>query len=1141
MASLSIASNASPKLVEHCLREFIQYLKSVQAEQLTGGGNDNATLTTATTSACGSGWDQSVHNNSCDPGNNSKTPSWDKKAIHSYIKRLKHYGNLLKKYINRFPNESENQLATQIIGAISQAIQDSQDHAGVDVVSRSVGPLLELAVSLWRTVQVIDLERLIELLEKNRLAGDAMEGHEVILLCGAAGCGKTTTLHYLAGTVFDEIEVDGFLHMQPKSVADPILASYETSSGRETVTRTLQTAQIEYRGQTLVLCDTPSLVDAEGPEEDIAHGLGIARAIQKARSVRPVLVVSRDGMGVRGRFSAFSETLSSIANLMNGPEGGKVDFRPFHFVFTKYDAKKHKTAISKQFQAVWKQPHAEPGKVQMVRSCVDCIIQDTTPTAKIVTPLEQQPAQLLETILNNRHHLHKPVMDNPAESFHHFASTEALEKLDVQLQICLGDMTQTLMRNDYGTALYRLKQMKQLAELLPEAGEYAKLGVSGMLRHATVLQEQTAEALRREEFDDVIDKLRFLYKFTREVPEAISSAQAGLEMAVQQVIAPRESILHTLEEIRTAVDSTQFSILLKQLKADIQAVIRGEQLRLEIRSIQERILCSDPSDGGSSSELMNVPCMPQRNGDSFCEDQIGSLTELLLTDIPDFQVDWRHNMDGLVNNRSAFLLALARLKEVSTVLKDSPGGAKAAEVCEQAYSKFYGVVDHVLSREDQTCRSSQDLKVFEHQAWFLTLLKEASEVYENSPEGARSYLLYQQAFHKFYGVVEHVLSNAEKNFLASSNDLEAFERQARFLALLRDVSEALQNSPGSARASSVYEQAFTLFYAVVASVLSEAEKSFQSKDRDLAALERQARFLALLKNVNAILQNSPGSERAASAYKHAFGQFNSLISSMLADVEEEYLSDVQDWEALESICWFLALLIQGKLKYKPEVGTEEEKQIKSLEQRLLTLMLRTELEVTDTMKLIQSKKILSFVKTNADSKEEIMTEIQFLNLTELNARRKLLVSVVDKPKVRKLLPSKIVPDEIIASLSHLDKQLAKFFSGQVLTAVQEYNMVVELQKKGKKLLVTRQIAVALRNNIVMAKEDFTTVRGWSKELAVKTESNWRRLGALKKCVDLGITKLDKMIAKERGGYDFSCGALSSLPEPTFLSFCRSSL
>jgi GTPase SAR1 family protein len=421
--------------------------------------------------------DDDIHDtvNSSNNIDNSSGIYWDKNAIHSYIKRIKHFGNRLKPYLDRFPNEHDNQLLREIITMISLTVQDTQNHDGVDVVSRSISALLTLVARLWHSVHVVDWDRLIDLLEKNRLAGDAMEGQDILLLVGSAGCGKTKTLHYLAGTIFEEVEVDGFLHMQPQSVADdPILAAYTTSSGRETVTRSLQTAQIEYRGQTLVLCDTPSLVDAEGPEEDIAHGLGIARALQKARSARPILVISRDGMGVRGRFNAFSETLSSIASLMNGPEGGQVDFRPFQFVFTKYDAERHKYAISKLFQAVWKQPHAEPGRESMVRTCVDYFIRDTTLTAKIVAPLAQEPARLLEALLDESR---GPFMEDPATSFHPFSTTESLEKLDVQLQITLGELTQALVRSDYSSALYRLKQLKQIANLLPEAGEYAKLGV----------------------------------------------------------------------------------------------------------------------------------------------------------------------------------------------------------------------------------------------------------------------------------------------------------------------------------------------------------------------------------------------------------------------------------------------------------------------------------------------------------------------------------------------------------------------------------------------------------------------------------------------------------------------------------------
>jgi len=1139
-------SNIASGLIENNLRDFYNYLKSVQTEQLSssliggcGGeiheGRDepanvgNRAASSSTSASC------HFNNAGCydrPNDNNGKfylrsQHKWDNKGTKSYLKQLKRFGNMLKKQRENFPTDHDNKLVLDIVTMIQLAINDGAENTSSDVARKSVAPLLDLVSQLWNSVQVIDLDLLLDLLHKNRMAGEAIEDQDVVMFCGAAGSGKTTTLHYLAGTMFEETEVDGFQHIQPKCVADPILATYETSNGRDTITRTLQTAQIEYHGHTLVLCDTPSLNDAEGYEENIAHGLGLVRALQKAKSVRPVLVISRDSIGSRSGDSIFSETLSSLTDLMsNGADD--MDFTPFQYVFTKYE-EKHKTSIHKQFQAIWKHPHAEPGKTRMVRSCIDCILKQTTPYANIVLPLGQKPVELLNTLVLPT----QPVIHDPHDKFRYFASTEALERLDIQLQITLGDMTKALLRSDYTIALHRLKQMKQLAELLPEAGEYAKLGESAMLRHAIVLQEQATATLRLEDYDLVIEKLRALYKFAQEVPEASASAQHGLELAVKHVIKPRENILHTLEELQVAVDDNEFTRLLLQLKKDILGVLKSEALREEIRGIQERILYSDPSNVGTS-ELMNLPCMPQRSGEAFCEDQVSSLTDMILADVPHFEENWA-KMDTLVKNRSVFLVALARLKEIGTRLRKLPGGDKAEEVCDTAFEKFYEVVDRVLTRENITCRSTEDLKLFEHQAWFLILLKEASEVYENSLEGARSFLQYQQAFQKFYGAIEHILSNAEKNFLASANDLEAFERQARFLGLLRDISETLQNSPGSARAASTYEQAFTLFYAVVASVLSEAEKSFQSKDQSIPALEKKARFLALLQNVSAILRNSPGSERAVKAYKHSFGRFIASLGSILKNVEQNYLSDVQDWDEIESTCWFLALLIQGKLNFKPELGSKEERQLKELEQRLLTLMLRTELELMDTMKLIQEKKILSFVKKSGNDKDEIMTDIQFLNLTELDTRRKLLMSLFEKPKVRKLLPSMIEPSEITEALSNLDKQLVKFFAGQVLNAVQEYNMVVELQKKGKKLLATKQIAVSLRSNIVLAKEDFAVVRSWSPELAGRTESNWRRLGALKKCVELGISKLDKMIAKDQSAYNFSCG----VPGTTvFQAMCR---
>ena len=48
-----------------------------------------------------------------------------------------------------------------------------------------------------------------------------------------------------------------------------------------------------------MLCDSPGFEDSEGVEVDVANGVGTVRAIQKSKSVRPLLLLSYKSMGAR--------------------------------------------------------------------------------------------------------------------------------------------------------------------------------------------------------------------------------------------------------------------------------------------------------------------------------------------------------------------------------------------------------------------------------------------------------------------------------------------------------------------------------------------------------------------------------------------------------------------------------------------------------------------------------------------------------------------------------------------------------------------------------------------------------------------------------------------------------------------------
>ena len=89
-------------------------------------------------------------------------------------------------------------------------------------VSAIVQKLIANIYRLLQTIRPVDLVKLLGLLVPSQDAGDLMQDKDVVLLIGSTGSGKTTTIHYLAGTMFEEIVTsDGFDHFEPVQIVYP--------------------------------------------------------------------------------------------------------------------------------------------------------------------------------------------------------------------------------------------------------------------------------------------------------------------------------------------------------------------------------------------------------------------------------------------------------------------------------------------------------------------------------------------------------------------------------------------------------------------------------------------------------------------------------------------------------------------------------------------------------------------------------------------------------------------------------------------------------------------------------------------------------------------------------------------------------
>ncbi|CAF1354843.1 unnamed protein product, partial [Didymodactylos carnosus] len=450
---------------------------------------------------------------------------------------------------DRIEIEIENELVClkerlKIEELASLEIRNSVEEVVINIKDENWKSTLIPLRKIFKEISPLNMQEMFRLVEKVDNTAQLIKNKDIIFFLGGTGSGKSTTIHFLAGSKMVEKKLKGLNHIAPVEIKNSDLKYITTSPFSRSETRYITPVNVNfeevggYNSGSIILCDSPGFEDTSGPEVDIANGIGIVKAIKGCKSVKPVVLVSYKSIGDR------FEGLKNLTHMLVGLISGIQDhIKAFSYIFTKYPLNERNT-IHASLENIRKAMNDGEKSDKSFMNFFTDMLHKTEDGAQVIDPINDKPGKILDKLAEST------AIHYPDEVFQ-FSITEK-SKATVQEQVRkhqLSIMSAT-KRYEYLLVKHKLDQLERLKDLLSQ--EYIEQiyneCVQHISRHLSEDYEQSISAFNRclmnqtvlsnedvKQYQARIDHAKLAAELSKHLEKKVIHSSAFIQYLNQQV------------------------------------------------------------------------------------------------------------------------------------------------------------------------------------------------------------------------------------------------------------------------------------------------------------------------------------------------------------------------------------------------------------------------------------------------------------------------------------------------------------------------------------------------------------------------------------------------------------------------------